>query len=321
MDTKTDMKKACIFGGTGFIGRHVVQGLAKAGFTVVVATRMPEQAYFLKPLAAPGQIVPLACDVRDDNAIAAALKGCDIVINCIGILAEKGKSARFDALHAKLPARIGRAACAAGVSRLVHISAMGVETSSSRYAASKRDGEKGLRTAFPDAVILRPSVVFGDGDKFFNMFASLSRLLPAFPLIGGGKTRFQPVFGGDVAQAVLNAAIGQKDVAGKIYELGGPDILTFREIYEKLFQHTGRPRALVPVPWGIAAIQGTVMGVMPNPLLTRDQVESLKTDTVVPPGALTLSDLGIAPTAMDSILAGYLSRHRPGGRFADRKSA
>ena len=318
-------KTACIFGGTGFIGHQIVRELAKAGYRVKVATRVPERAYILKTCGNIGQIVPVFCDYGDDESLREAVQDCQAVVNCIGILFEKGKKASFQALHTELPGRIAKICAEEAVDRLVHISALGVEQGTSKYAKTKLEGETAVRENFPDVSILRPSVVFGPGDDFFNMFARLSALLPALPLIGGGGTKFQPVYVGDVADAVIAClqapATSEDRPQGKIYELGGPDVLSFREIYERLFEQTGRRRTLVSIPWGMAKIQGAFMGLMPRPLLTCDQVESLKTDTVVSEGSLTLQDLGITPAALDTILPTYLSRHRPGGRFGDKKTA
>lgn len=312
-------KTATIFGGTGFIGRHVVRRLAKAGYAVKIATRAAERAYFLKPCGTPGQIIPFTCDHNDPTAIAAAVEGAEVVVNCVGILHEK-KRGQFHRVHVDSPRAIAAAARKAGVSRFVHISALGCDRAASRYAASKREGEAAVREEFPAVAVLRPSVVFGPEDHFFNMFAELSRYTPALPLIGGGRTRFQPVFVGDVADAVM-VCVENAGCAGKTYELGGPETVTFREIYERLFHATGRRRALVSLPFGIARIQASFLQMLPNPLLTRDQVESLKTDSVVSAGALTLRDLGIDPQPMDAILRDYLEYNRAGGHFSDKKRA
>lgn len=312
-------KIATIFGGTGFVGRHVVRRLARAGYTVKVATRTAEQAYFLKPCGTPGQIVPIAYDSRNPRSIATAVAGAQTVINATGILYEK-KRKDFIRVHTDLPRMIAESCRDAGVSDFIHISALGVDRGKSRYAASKRAGEQAARAAFPATAILRPSVIFGPEDDFFNKFAELARYLPTLPLIGGGKTRFQPVYVGDVGDAVM-ACIGNAGAAGKTFELGGPETVTFREIYERLFRITGRRRALVSLPFGAAKFQAFFMQMLPHPLLTRDQVESLKTDSIVTPGALTLVTLGIAPRPMDGILRDYLEYARPGGHFADKKRA
>jgi NADH dehydrogenase len=302
-----------IFGGTGFIGRHIVRRLAKAGHTVKVATRVPERAYFLRPYGKVGQIVPVACDYSDAG-IAAAVAGATNVINCVGILYEKRKST-FQKIHAELPGRIAAASREAGTKRLVHISALGVDQGTARYHESKLAGEEAVKKEFPPATILRPSIVFGAEDNFFNKFASIAAIAPALPLIGGGKTKFQPVFVGDVADAAM-ASLTSDAAKGKTYELGGPETVDFRQIYQRLFDCTQQPRMLISLPWGLAKFKATFLGLLPHPPLTTDQVESLKTDSVVHAGALSLHDLGIGPTGMSLILPEYLDYRRRGGAFA-----
>jgi uncharacterized protein YbjT (DUF2867 family) len=302
-----------IFGGAGFIGRHIVRRLAKAGHTVKVVTRIPESAYFLRPYGKVGQIVPVACDYSDAG-IAAAVAGATNVINCVGILYEKKKST-FQKIHAELPGRIAAASREAGAKRLVHVSALGVDHGTSRYHKSKLAGEEAVRKEFPGATILRPSIVFGAEDNFFNKFASIAAIMPALPLIGGGKTKFQPVFVGDVAEAAMTALVSDA-ARGKIYALGGPEVVDFRQIYQRLFDCTQQPRMLISLPWGIAKFKATFLGLLPHPPLTIDQVESLRTDSVVHAGALTLGDLGIVPTGMSLILPDYLDYRRKGGAFA-----
>lgn len=313
-----DYKTATVFGGTGFVGTQVVRELAKRGITIKVATRVPERAYFLRPCGTVGQIVPFACDYNDAASIAKAVEGSDYVVNCIGILFEKKRN-DFERAHVELPAAIAKACADKGVKRFVHISALAVDRGTSDYARSKLKGESAVHSNFPETTILRPSVIFGEDDEFFNMFARMAQVLPALPLIGGGKTKFQPVFVGDVADAVMVAIETPKSATscpqGKIYELGGPDTLTFRQIYKKLFEYTNLHPALISLPYGLAKCQAWFMEFMPTPPLTRDQVESLKTDNVVQKGSLTLADLGINETAMDLILPTYLESYRPGGRF------
>ena len=212
-------KIACIFGGTGFLGRQIVRELAAQGYTIKVATRVPERAYFLKPAGAVGQVVPFQCDYSDKGNIEDAVRGADVVVNCIGLLFEKRKNA-FQKAHVDIPSRIAAACAAQGVANFIHISALGVEKSKAKYAKTKLAGEKAVHANFANAVILRPSAVFGENDSFFNMFAKMAQIAPALPLIGGGKTKFQPVYVGDVADAVM-AAIGQKSVQGQIFQLGG----------------------------------------------------------------------------------------------------
>lgn len=318
-------KIATIFGGTGFIGTQVVRELAKRGIVVKVATRVPERAYFLKPSGAVGQIVPVVCDYTDEKSIAEAVKASDYVINCIGVLYERGRRQTFEAVHVDLPEAIAKACNKAGVKRFVHISALGCDVGTSKYAKSKLAGEKAVMKKYKNATILRPSVVFGEGDAFFNMFAHLSRFLPVLPLIGGGHTKFQPVFVGDVADAVMVAlerpALGKHNPQGHIYELGGPDVITFREVYERLFKYTERQRCLVSVPFAIGKIEGFFLQFLPKPLLTPDQVESLKTDTVVSGALPGFADLGLRPKSMDLILPQYLPAYRAGGRFGDKNAA
>ena len=310
---------ACVFGGTGFVGRQIVRGLAKQGYTIKVATRAPERAYFLRTAGNVGQIVPFACQYSDDASLASAVSGCDLVVNCVGILFEKGKNG-FAKIHTELPRRIAKSCAHEKVGRFIHVSALGCDTSLSKYGKSKLAGERAIAENYKGATILRPSVVFGVEDGFFNLFARMATILPALPLIGGGKTRFQPVYVGDVADAVI-AAAAQESAIGQTYELGGPDIYTFRQLFEKIKTLTGRKPVLITLPWGVAKMQGCLFSVLPKPPLTADQVESLKTDNVVSQGAKGLADLGVTPTAADVILPTYLARYRPGGRFGDKKRA
>lgn len=312
-------KTAVVFGGTGFIGRQVVRELADAGAMVKVATRIPESAYFLRPCGTVGQVVPFACDYSDDKSIRQAVKGCDFAVNCIGLLYEKKKGG-FARAHVEVPRVIAKACKQENVERFVHISALGIQGSKSQYAATKCDGEKAVFKAFKDGtVILRPSIVFGPEDNFFNQFAEMSRYLPFLPLIGGGHTKFQPVYVGDVADAVM-AGLSKRDAAGHIYELGGPEVLNFRDVYETIFHYTGRKRPLVKLPWRVAKLQAMFLSLLPKPLLTRDQVESLKTDSVVHSGkgVLTLHDLGVAPTMLHPVLTTYLPAYRSGGKFSHK---
>ncbi|MEQ8965751.1 MAG: complex I NDUFA9 subunit family protein [Azospirillaceae bacterium] len=315
-----DYKVAAVLGGTGFIGRYVVRELARRGWRVNVLTREPGRALFLKPMGAVGQIVPVFANIRDADSLAVGLRGADYVINTVGILAEGGNQT-FEVLQAQGPGQLGRLAKEAGVERIVHISAIGADPQSpSAYARTKAAGEAALREAFPDASILRPSIVFGPEDGFFNMFAGLARYLPALPLIGGGRTRFQPVYVGDVADAVM-ACLDRADTPGRTYELGGPRTYTFRELIEMILAATHRRRFLVTAPWPVARLQARVLSLMPKPLLTPDQVVQLERDNVVSHGAAKLADLGIDPTDLELVLPTYMDRYRPGGRFADRRHA
>ena len=312
------MKNVCIFGGTGFLGRYITQELARSGYRIKVATRMPEAAYDLKPSGNVGQVVPFQCDYKDPESIEAAIKGCDVVINLVGILFEKGKN-KFTRVHAELPKTIAEISARQDVEKFIHVSAMGIDESKSKYAASKVEGETAIKEQFSDATILRPSVVFGPGDGFFNMFAKLATLLPALPLIGGGKTKFQPVYVDDIAKAIgVIVNEPSNEYAGQIYALGGPEVVTFKEIYQRLFDQINRKRALISLPWPIAKLQGAVFSLMPKPLLTKDQVVSLESDNIIRNGDKTFKDLGIVPTAMAAILPDYLSCYKRGGRFCDK---
>ncbi len=318
----TDYPTAVVFGGTGFVGTQVVRELAARGYRVKVATRVPESAYSLRTCGVVGQVVPFACDYSE-GSIAKAVRGCDAAVNCTGILYQRGKRCTFQRVHVGLPEMIAQACAKEKVARFVHVSALSsqlvVSVHGSKYARSKVQGEKAVLAAFPQAVILRPSVIFGEDDSFFNKFARLVRVLPSFvplPLIGGGHTRFQPVFVGDVADAVM-AGIESPQTSGKIYELGGPEIVTFQQIYEILFEQIHMKQPLIEVPFYLAKVQGFFMSMLPNPMLTPDQVESLKSDSVVDKEALNFKDLGIVPRSMDLVLPTYLEYYRPGGRFGN----
>ena len=306
--------RTAVLGGSGFIGRYVVKRLAARGDVIAVGCRNAEQAKFLKPLGDVGQIVPLNIAIGNEELLPAFLAGNDTLVNCVGILQEKG-SQTFDLLHHSGPARLARFAREAGVERFVHFSAIGADSrSSSAYARTKAAGEQAVRDAFPTATILRPSVVFGPEDQFFNRFAAIAMLSPVLPLIGGGETRFQPVYVGDVADAVMKC-LEDSASAGRLYELGGPKIYTFRELLDLLLSEIRRKRRFLDVPFGLAAAQARLMSILPNPPLTPDQVELLKRDNVVSSGAMTLASLGIAPTAAEVILPTYLDRFRRGGWY------
>lgn len=308
------MNRVTVFGGSGFLGRYVIERLADRDSIVAVAVRDTEAAKNLKVAGQVGQISPLACNIRDADSVRSAVAGADAVVNLCGILAESGRQT-FEAVHVDGAANIARAAHEAGVSRLVHISAIGAnDSSASKYARSKATGERAVREAFPEATILRPSVVFGPEDGFFNLFAALSCISPALPLFGGGTTRFQPVYVCDVAAAIV-AALEDEAAAGKTYELGGPEVLSFRQLMQKMLTTVRRKRMLVPLPYFIGDIEATFLGMLPNPPLTRDMMRQLRIDNVVGPGVATLADLGITPTALDAVLPGYLARYRRGGRF------
>jgi len=307
-------KLVTIFGGSGFLGRHIVRALANEGWRVRAAVRRPNTANFLRPMGRVGQVQIVKCNVLDQAAVDAAVHGADAVVNLVGVLSQSG-SQKFEALHAAAAERIAKAAATHGVERLLHISALGASAESeSTYARSKAAGEASVHEAFPAATIFRPSIVFGPEDDFFNRFGWLARLSPALPLIGGGGTRFQPVYVGDVARAALRV-LSDPSTAGKTYELGGPEVMTFKEIMQLVLKVTNRRRLLIPLPFALARVQAAFLGLLPNPLLTLDQVRLLKTDNVVSDGALGLRDLGIVPEAAEAILPTYLWRFRKTGQF------
>jgi len=319
-----------VFGGSGFIGRHLVRRLAKQGFEVRVAVRDPEAAQFLKPCGEVGQIVLWQTDIKDPAQIATAVAGADSVVNLVGKLYESGKNT-FDAIHSGGAKTIAEAAKAAGVRRLIHISALGADKEAeSVYAKTKALGEEAVLAAFPEATILQPSVVFGPEDGFFNMFAGIARFTPVLPVFGcpflpkvsfggdngisldfygDGGTKFQPVYVGDVADAIM-VALKSDDAQGKTYELGGPTVYSFKQMMELLLRYTGRKKLLAPIPFDVAMIYAFFIQMLPKPILTCDQVTLLKSDNVVSDGAETFEALGIQPTTAEVILPTYLSRFR-----------
>jgi uncharacterized protein YbjT (DUF2867 family) len=306
-----------IFGGAGFLGRHLVRALAKRHYRIRVACRRPDLTGHLQPLGRVGQIHAVQANVRHAGSVEAAVRDADIVINLVGILYERGRQ-RFATVQAYGAEQVALAASNHGV-RMIQISAIGAdENSASGYARAKAEGEKAVLAATPDATIFRPSIMFGPEDDFFNKFAALARILPALPLIGGGETRFQPVFVGDVAEAIARAVDGNAK-AGTIYEIGGPEARTFKQLMEYVLEVTERRRLLIPLPFPLAKLQAAFLQYLPTPLLTPDQVELLKTDNVVSPAAeaegRTLGGLGIEPTAMESIVPSYLWRFRKTGQF------
>ncbi len=302
-----ERKVAAVFGGAGMIGRQVCQLLAREDFVVRVCGRDTLRAKAMNTLGRPGQIVPLAADVTNDGGVARALEGADVAVNCVGIL-----HGDFERIQAEGPARIGRLAAAARVGRVVHISAIGADAGSpARYARTKAQGEAGLRTAYPDATILRPSIVFGPADQFFGRFAQIAAISPIMPVIEG-NTRFQPVYVGDVADAVM-ACLADESTRGETYELGGPRAWTFRELLAFILRETGRRRPLVDIPPSIARLQARLGELLPNPPLTRDQLLLLQRDNVVAEGARTLRDLGIEAKAVEALVPAYLARFRVGG--------
>src|SRR5712671_835343 len=307
-------RRTAVLGGSGFIGRYIVKRLAARGEVVTVGCRHAEEAKFLKPMGDVGQIATLNVAIGDERLLPAFLAGNDTLVNCVGILRES-RSQTFEVAHHTGPARLARFARDTGVERFVHISAIGADPrSSSAYARTKAAGERAVRDAFPTVTILRPSVVFGPEDQFFNRFAAMAMISPVLPLIGGGETRFQPIYVGDVADAVVRC-LEDRATAGHTYEFGGPKVYTFRELLELLLGEIGRKRWLVDLPFGLAEIQAKLMSILPNPPITPDQVELLKRDNVVSPGAMTLSSLGITPTPLEMILPAYLDRFRRGGWY------
>ncbi|MPZ36848.1 MAG: sugar nucleotide-binding protein [Rhizobiales bacterium] len=323
MESPTDISQAnvdtliTVYGGSGFLGRHVIRALCKRGYRIRVAVRRPELTGHLQPLGRVGQIHAVQANLRYPSSVEAAARGADVLINLVGILFERGRQ-RFDAVQAFGAESVALAASAYG-SHMVHVSAIGAnENATSSYARSKGIGEKLVLAARPSATVLRPSVVFGPEDDFFNRFASLARFAPALPLIGGGHTHFQPVYAGDVAAAVAEAVEGRA-AAGGIYELGGPEVRTLKELLQYVLTTTGRSRPLVPIPFALAEMKAWVLQFLPKPPLTPDQVELLKTDNVVSDAAIrerrTLEGLGIAPVAMEAIAPTYLWRFRKTGQF------
>ena len=313
-------KLVTVFGGSGFVGRHVVRALAKRGYRVRVATRRPELAGHVQPLGNVGQIMPIQANVRVRWSVDRAVEGADHVVNLVGVLFESGRQS-FASVQDFGARAIAESARAAGIG-MTHLSAIGANThSESLYARSKGRGEAAVLETIADAVILRPSIVFGPEDNFFNRFANMARYSPALPLIGGGLTKFQPVYVGDVAEAVAGA-VGGAVTGGLVYELGGPDVMTFKEMLERMLKVIERNRLLVPIPWWAASVQASVLGMLPNPLLTSDQVTLLKSDNVVSKDAIssgrTLAAFGIQPESTAAVLPSYLWRYRAAGQFSPR---
>lgn len=319
-------KLAVVFGGSGFVGRNVVRELAKRGWRVRAAVRRPHHAQFLRPMGAVGQIQLFQANVRHRPSVDRAIEGADAVINLVGILHQEGAQS-FSRVQSFGAAAIAEAAARQGVKSFIHVSAIGADAESdSLYARSKGEAERAVREAVPSATILRPSVVFGPEDKFFNKFASLMTMVPAFlplPLLfGGGATKFQPVYVDDVADAVC-AALEKKEAAGRTYELGGPRVYTFRQLLEFVLAETGHHRILLPVPFALGpafGFAGELIGAVPffAPPITRDQIKLLKRNNIVGEGANTLADLGIEPRTVEAIVPGYLVRFRKYGQFAEK---
>jgi NADH dehydrogenase len=302
---------ATVFGGSGFLGRYVVKRLAQKGYVVRVAVRDPIGAGFLKTTGVVGQIVPLFAPVSDEPAVHRAVQGAALVVNLVGILAER-RTGEFRRIHVEGAERVARLSAGAGVLRLVHVSAIGADPASpSHYAASKAAGEVAVRQACPAATLLRPSIVFGQEDQFFNRFGWMAQMLPVMPVIAG-STRFQPVYVGDVADAVM-AVLGRADSAGELFELGGPRVWTFREILAYVLAQTARRRPMIEVPMGLARLQARIGELLPWKPLTRDQLLMLQRDNVVGEGTPGLPELGIVPTPVELVVPSYIGRFRRGG--------
>jgi NADH dehydrogenase len=315
-----------IYGGSGFIGRYIARRLAKEGWRVRVAVRRPNEANFVRPFGTVGQVEPVFCNIRDDGSVRAVMQGADAVVNCVGVLNEVGRNG-FDAVQAEGAGRIARIAAEQGVQQLVQLSAIGADAASpSGYARSKAAGEAAVQQAFPQAVILRPSVVFGAEDQFFNRFAAMSRIGPFLPVVGA-NTAFQPVYVDDVAQAAVKGVLGQ--VPPGVYELGGPEVQTFRGLMQQMLAVIQRRRLIINIPFFVARIMGgafdllqtVTLGLFTNGLITRDQVRNLARDNVVSPGARGFADLGIVPVPIEAVLPEYLWRYRPSGQYAAIKDS
>ncbi|WP_227271204.1 complex I NDUFA9 subunit family protein [Roseobacter weihaiensis] len=320
-------KLVTIYGGSGFVGRYIARRMAKAGWRVRVAVRRPNEAIFVKPYGVVGQVEPVLCNIRDDASVKQVMAGADAVVNCVGILAEAGKNS-FDAVQAGGGERVARIAAEQGISKMVYISAIGADSeSNSDYARTKALGEAGVTKHMPSAVILRPSIVFGPEDQFFNRFASMAKFGPVLPVVGA-ETRFQPVYVDDVAKAAEQALTGS--VEPGIYALGGPEVASFRTLMQMMLDTIHRRRLIVNIPFfmarimafGFDMIQTLSLGLIKNGMITRDQVRNLARDNVVGEGDRGFDDLGIEPTALTSVLPEYLWRFRPSGQYdAIKRSA
>lgn len=295
-----------IFGGTGFVGRHIIAALVAAGARVKVATRHKNSAYLLRLYGSTGQVVPVSVSYKSEDSVDAAIAGSSMVINCLGILQESGKNNLFAHVHNDIPLWMARSCTKRHIARFIHISALGVDYARSRYAISKIKGEFAVTSVYPATTILRPSVIFGSEDSFFNRFAALTKISPVLPLIGGGHTRFQPVYVGDVAKAAL-VALANPQTAGHIYELGGPEVLNFKDILERLLSVMKTRRCLITLPWWAARVQAFCMSILPTPPLTNDQITSLQSDSIVGSTQKNFAHLGIKPEPIDAVLPLYIS--------------
>ncbi|WP_298935785.1 complex I NDUFA9 subunit family protein [uncultured Ruegeria sp.] len=315
-------KLVTIYGGSGFVGRYIARRMANEGWRVRVAVRRPNEAMFVKPYGVVGQVEPVLCNIRDDASVALAMRGADAVVNCVGVLNELGKN-EFDAVQADGAERIARLAAAQRIARMVHISAIGADAeAASEYAQTKAHGEAGVLAHMPDAVILRPSVIFGTEDQFFNRFAGMTRMAPVLPLVGAG-TKFQPVYVDDIAKAAVKGVLGQAEAG--VYELGGPEVKTFRALMQQMLAVIHRHRVIIGMPFWVARIMAGMLDILkfvsfqlfPNHILTRDQLKNLRHDNVVSEDAKTFEDLGIEPTTLESVLPEYLWKFRPSGQYDD----
>ena len=308
-------KVICIFGASGFIGRHLIRRLTKKDFRIIAVTRSPYLHGYLKPLGNPGQIDLEKVNLFDEERLRILIKNSDMVINLVGILCET-KNQKFDDIHVKFPDLLSKLCSELNIEKLAHISALGInETVSSQYMQSKLKGEKNITKNFNRSAILRPSVIFGPEDKFFNQFASIAEFFPVLPLIGGGLTYFQPIYVGDIAKSIM-AVLEKEEIDNNIFELGGPQIFTFKELMKILLKEINKKRFLVPIPFKFARFQAKILQLLPKPLLTTDQVEMLKYDNIVTNKYLTLKDLKINPKTIESVLPNYIWRFRKGGQFA-----
>ncbi|WP_171212161.1 complex I NDUFA9 subunit family protein [Ruegeria sp. HKCCA5426] len=315
-------KLVTIFGGSGFVGRYVARRMAGEGWRVRVAVRRPNEAMFVKTYGVVGQVEPILCNIRDDASVALAMQGADAVVNCVGVLNELGKN-EFDAVQAEGAERIARLAAQQGIAQMVHISAIGADAASdSQYSRTKAQGEAGILEHMPGAVILRPSVIFGTEDQFFNRFAGMTRINPFLPLVGA-ETKFQPVFVDDVAQAAVKGVLGRAPAG--VYELGGPEVKTFRALMQQMLDVIHRRRVIIGMPFWVARIMAGVLDIVkfvsfqlfPNNILTRDQLKNLRRDNVVSEGAMGFADLAIEPSTLESVLPEYLWKFRPSGQYDD----
>ncbi len=320
-------KLVTIYGGSGFVGRYIARRMANEGWRVRVAVRRPNEAMFVKTYGVVGQVEPILCNIRDDASVAAVMHGADAVVNCVGVLNELGKNA-FDSVQAEGAERVARIAAEQGVERMVHISAIGADVeSNSEYSRTKAQGEAGVLRHMPNAVILRPSVIFGTEDQFFNRFAGMTRMGPFLPLVGA-ETKFQPVYVDDVAKAAVQGVLGRAEAG--VYELGGPEVKTFRALMQQMLGVIHRRRVIIGMPFWAARIMAGVLDIVkfvsfqlfPNHILTRDQLKNLRRDNVVSEGAKSFGDLGIEPATLESVLPDYLWKFRPSGQYDEiQKSA